>query len=135
MMAMLSPRRARLYVYRPRSACNFVLAADSLRIAAMSSPLELPETLPRPPRTPRWQFGLWYLFVLTTVVAAIAGAMRFLSDVPWLAVGMGIYVLGMLGYVLLRLPWLVSKVNPERQRVRENRRRLEEWAEQKRRQP
>jgi hypothetical protein len=76
---------------------------------------------------------LWYLFLLTTFAAGIAGALRWLSDVPWLFVGMLIYVAGFAGYLLVRLPWVLARLSPERERVRENRRRLEEWAEKRRR--
>ena len=98
----------------------------------MPDPLNLPELLPPSRRRPRWQFGLWYLFSLTTVAAVVAGIARHLTDVPWLFVGMLVYVLGFVCYVAVRLPRLIQRLSPEWQRVRENRRRLAEWAEKKR---
>ena len=98
----------------------------------MPEPTDLPELIPPPARRPRWQFNLWWLFLLMTLVAAVAGVARFMSAIPWLAVGMAIYLLGFGGYLVLRLPWLMAHISPERRRVRENRRRLDQWAKQKR---
>jgi hypothetical protein len=77
---------------------------------------------------------LWYLFFLTTVVAAVVGVVRLIIDTPWLAVGLVIYLLGFGGYLLLRVPWLIGPLAPERERLRENRRRLAQWADERRHQ-
>lgn len=97
----------------------------------MPEPKPLPELL-SPTKRRRWQFGLWYLLLLMTVVAVVAGVMSWIPAIPWLFAGMLIYVLGFAAYLLLRLPWLIAILSPERDRVRENRRRLTEWAEQER---
>ena len=99
----------------------------------MSNAPKLPDLLPPPSRQPRWQFGLWYLFLLMTIIAATVGLMRSLLDHPGLAIGALVYVLGFGSYLVLRLPWLIALGSPERQRLRENRRRLAEWAKKKRR--
>jgi hypothetical protein len=94
------------------------------------SSFELPELLAAPKTRPRWQFGLWYLLLLTTAIAAMVGVARNLSTSP-LAIGMSIYAMLIVIYLLVRIPWVIALMQPERDRIRENRRRLAEWADQK----
>lgn len=84
-----------------------------------------------PERTrPRWQFSLWWMFVLMTVLAVVTALVHRIGNEA-AAFAMLTYVAVMGTYLFVRLPMLLP--NPaELQRIQNNRRELLRWAEQRR---
>lgn len=98
-----------------------------------TSPAGPPPLDPAPLR-PRWQFGLRWLFVLTTTAAAIAALARYTAALPVLRIVLVVYLIGVSIYVFLKLPGLLHYVQRLRQ-LRERRRELAEWVASRREAP
>jgi hypothetical protein len=92
---------------------------------------------PDRPRPRRFRFGLWRLFLLTTICAVAMGYVR-LVDGDWLLmVILGGYILMLTLYFGLRLPHVVSQLwgfTEELKQIRRKRQELQQWTDERRRQ-
>jgi hypothetical protein len=90
--------------------------------------------VPRRPR--RVQFSLLAIFVLLTVCAAIAGLTRAIPLPPFARYLVAGYLICLAIPLLLRIPNVLATLlasSAEMRRIRQERERLREWADQRRR--
>lgn len=92
-----------------------------------------PPPPPISPRPARFQFGLWSLLVLTTIVAASLSLVRALDLPPLARVVLAGYAILMGGYLVLRLPFLMRHYRRTLADLERRRDQLRDWTEQRRR--
>jgi hypothetical protein len=80
----------------------------------------------------RFQFGLTSILVLTAISAGILAALRPLALPPRVYLGFAAYAILLTAYLVLRGCFLLRRFVQLRRQLRESRRDLSDWVEQRR---